>query len=161
VIVTATKSGFERNATPFADHFVRGLVMGDADSDKDGRISVAEAFVFARREVARQYETDRRLLTEHAQLDDNGDGKGSADLDGGDGSLAKAVSFTLRPSAVATDPAAAGLLAERRRLETAVAELRQRKSAMDSTAYERELERLLLSLAETNQALRALERKAP
>jgi hypothetical protein len=161
VIVTATKSGFERNATVFADHFVKGLATGDADTDKDGRISVAEAFVFARREVARQFETDRRLLTEHAQLDDNGDGKGSADLDGADGSLAKAVSFTLRPSAVAANPEAAGLLAERRRLETAVAELRQRKVGMDSTAYERELERLLLSLAETNQALRALERKTP
>lgn len=161
IVVTATKSGFERNATLFADHFVRGLAAGDADTDKDGRVSIAEAFLFARREVARQYEADRRLLTEHAQLDDNADGKGSADVDGADGALAKAVSFALERESAAADPRAAGLLAERRRLETAIGELRQRKAAMDSLAYERELERLLLSLAETNQALRALERRTP
>src|SRR3712207_7204159 len=31
----------------------------------------------SRREVAREYEEGNRLLTEHAQLDDNGDGRGS------------------------------------------------------------------------------------
>ncbi|MGE0552062.1 MAG: C13 family peptidase [Gemmatimonadales bacterium] len=159
VIVAATKTGFERNATSFADHFVKGLA-GGADTDKDGRTSVAEAFVFAKAEVARQYEAERRLLTEHAILDDDGDGAGSADLGKGtDGALARAVSFGGGASALADDPRAAPLLAERKRLETAIAELRQRKASMDSTAYERELETLLLSLARTNQALRALDAK--
>jgi hypothetical protein len=159
VIVTATKSGFERNATLFGEHFARGLGSGDADADKDGRVSIAEAFGFARREVARVFETERRLLTEHAQLDDNGDRQGSAELTGADGALARAVTFALAPDPLAADPRAASLLVERRRLERLVAELRQRKAAMDSTAYERELEQLLVKLAETNQALRALEPK--
>lgn len=161
VIVTATRSGFERNATIFGEHFVRGLAAGEADTDKDGRVSVAEAFVFARGEVARRFEAERRLLTEHAQLDDNGDGKGTQDLaaaGAADGALARAVAFALSPAAAAADPRAQPLLAERRRLERLVAELRQRKGAMDSTAYERELERLLVALAEANRALRALER---
>jgi hypothetical protein len=163
VIVTATKSGFERNAPMFGEHFVAGLAGGAADADKDGRISIAEAFVYARREVARRYQSENRLLTEHAQLDDNGDRAGSADLTAAatDGALARAVAFALAPEVVADDPRAAPLLAERRRLETAVAEHRQRKGAIDSAAYERELERLLVALAETTRALRALERKTP
>lgn len=161
VIVTATRGSFERNATMFGDHFIRGLATGLADADKDGRVSVAEAFAFARHEVARAYEAERRLLTEHAQLDDDGDGRGTQDLAAAgatDGTLARAVTFALTRDALAADPRAQPLLAERRRLERLVAELRQRKPAMDSVAYERELERLLLALAETNQALRALER---
>ena len=49
-----------------------------ADTDKDERVSLLEAFVYAKREVARAYETDTRLATEHAMLDDDGDRRGSA-----------------------------------------------------------------------------------
>jgi hypothetical protein len=158
IIVTATKSGFERNATMFGEFFVTALTTDQADADKNGRVSVAEAYLFARREVARAYQTANRLLTEHAQLDDNGDGVGAGDLPpNGDGAVARLVSFGLAREEVPSDPVVAGLVAERRRLETAIAELRGRKSAMDSTAYQRELETLLLKLAETNQAIRAAQ----
>ena len=58
VIVTATKSGFERNETLFAGTFRRAPMRRTvADADKDGRVSMLEAFVYARREVQREYET--------------------------------------------------------------------------------------------------------
>lgn len=155
VIVTATKSGFERNATSFGEWFVKGLTTDQADADKNGRVSVAEAFTYARREVVRSYQAEKRLLTEHAQLDDDGDGKASAELGAtGDGGLAKAIAFALATAPV-VDPALAPLVAERGRLEAAIATLRGRKASMDAAAYERELERLLVRLAEVNESIRA------
>ena len=69
-IVTATKSAQERNETAFGQHFVAAYTSAGADADKDERVSVLEAFEYARREAQRSYEKDRRLLTEHAVLED-------------------------------------------------------------------------------------------
>ena len=59
--------------------------------DKDGRVSMLEAFTWTRRRVAESYERDGQLLTEHAVLDDDGDGKGTDEpgQPGGDGALAR------------------------------------------------------------------------
>lgn len=160
VVITATKTGFERNATVFGEFLVKGLTTGEADADKDERISVAEAYGYARREVVRSYEAGKRLLTEHSQLDDNGDGKGVLDLGSeGDGTMARSVTFSLRREVASSNPAVAALVATRRRLEAEIAALRTRKGAMDSTSYQRDLERLLVSLAETSRAIRAAEQR--
>lgn len=145
VVITATKSAFERNETTFADHFARGLSSGAADADKDGRVTVFEAFQYARREVAKGYEARSLLLTEHAQLSDS--------------SLARTVAFGTQP--VPTDPRIAALYAERRALESQVDALRRRKSTLDSLAYQRELERLLLVIAEKTAAIRTAEGRKP
>ena len=145
VVITATKSAFERNATTFAEHFVRGLVSGDADKDKDGRISVLEAFAYARQEVARAYQSANRLQTEHPQLSDS--------------LLARTVAFGLEAEPGSSDPRVAALQAQRRQLEVQIAELRRRKPSLDSTAYARELERLLVALAEKTAAIRAAREK--
>ncbi len=150
VVITATKTGFERNATMFGDYFVKGLTSDEADADKNGQVSAAEAFQYAVREVARSYESAKRLLTEHAQLNDS---------DGG--ALARAVGFALTKDRAADDPRVAGLVTERRRLEAAIAELRGRKARTEPAAYERELEQLLVSLAETTQAIRRIQEKTP
>ena len=139
VIVTATKGPFERNESVFALPFVKGLVSGEADADKDGRISVLEAFTFAQKEVARSYENDRKLQTEHAVVSDS--------------ALARTIAFG--GAKASDDPRVIALVAERQALESQVAELRARKATMDSTAYARELERLLLVIAEKSQAIRA------
>jgi hypothetical protein len=140
IVVTATRSALERNETVFAEHFVRGLASMAADGDKDGRVSALEAFAYAKREVVRAYESGNRLLTEHAQLGDTG----------------LAASVTFGRTAAAPDPRVAGLVAERRALEARVVELRNRKTTMDSTVYERELERLLLEIATKTRAIRAV-----
>jgi hypothetical protein len=162
VIITATKSGFERNESIFGEHFVAALAGDGADADKDGRVSLLEAFTYATREVRRIYEQDNRLLTEHALLDDNGDRTGSAEpgARGGDGGVARA--FFLTGGAAATtitssDPRAVALRKEKAELESKIEALKARKDAMDAKAYEAELERLLVDLAAATRALRTLE----
>ena len=141
VIVTATRTALERNETRFATPFVRALTTGEADADKDDRVSVLEAFAYAKKEVARAYETDKRLLTEHAAISDS--------------ILARSVTFGAQRG-TPTDPRAAALVAERSELESQVAALRGKKESMSPAAYDAELERLLVLVAQKTQAIRAL-----
>lgn len=165
VIVTATKSGFERNETVFGGFFVEAYAEGGADVDKDGRVSVLEAFEYARREVARAYEKDNKLLTEHALLDDNGDGVGTREPDPtrSDGALASTLLLVdareAVAAAIADDPELAGLYREKEGLERRITALRAQKDAMDPALYEQELEALLVELALTARAIRELEEK--
>jgi hypothetical protein len=117
-----------------------------------------EAFDFARREVQRLYDSENRLLTEHAMLDDNGDGEGSAEpaLDNADGSLAR-TTFLAGGSATPTvvdDPELAALLEAKREIETSIEALRRRKDGMTTAEYERQLEALLVDLALKNREIR-------
>lgn len=159
IVVTAAKSSYERNGTLFPRYFVAALSDAGADTDKDERVSLLEAFVFAKREVARAYESGSRLLTEHAILDDDGDGKGAAEPDPRSGDGARARRFILgadasRAPAVAASPATGALADRRARLEAQVDSLRRRKDTMAADAYERELEQLLLELARVSEQLR-------
>ncbi len=128
ILVTSTKSGFERNESQFGGYFVEAY-SGGADFDKNQRVSVLEAFEYARQKVDGYYAEENLLKTEHAQLDDDGDGKGigtAADLteQGGkkDGALAgaaylmgnEAVAEGLDPDAVAADPELARLVESKR-----------------------------------------------
>ena len=164
VVATATKSATERNQTRFANYFVQAYAGDVADADKDGRVSVLEAFEYARREVARAFESENHLLTEHAQLDDNGDRKGTAapDAKSPDGALARrvflggrvgTVAAAARPAA-SSDPRVAALEKEKDVIEIRLDSLRRNKASMDSTAYEKALEGLLVQLAEKNKAIR-------
>ena len=139
IIVTATRSATERNETVFAEPFIRGLAGEAGDADKDGKTTLFEAFDYARREVARTYESGHRLQTEHARLSDS--------------VFASVVTFGAAPTAA--DPHVAALLVQRRALEGQVAGLRARKSTMAAADYDRELERLLLEIATKTQAIRA------
>jgi len=143
-IVTATKSSAERNETLFAQHFVAAFAGAGADTDKDGKTSVLEAFEYARREVARAYAADNRLLTEHAVLED-----------GADGAVARSLHLGApAPAASSADPAMARLLEQKRDVETRLAALRRRKDTMPATEYDAQLERLLVELAEKDAAIR-------
>jgi hypothetical protein len=164
IVVTATKSSFERNESQFARFFVEALDKpGVADIDKDGRVSLLEAYRYAVAETRRSYQNDERLITEHAQLDDNGDGKGTDLPDGrgpGDGLLARR--FFLDAGAVAarlaaSDPQLAKLYADKFATEDQVDALKQRKASMTEDAYYAELEPLLLSLARIARDIRRLE----
>jgi hypothetical protein len=70
-----------------------------------------------------------------------------------DSVIAARIAFGKRGSS--TNPKVAALMAERQALELQVAALRTRKSTMDAAAYETELERLLLALAEKSAAIKA------
>lgn len=139
VVITATKTAMERNQSEFLPQFAKALSSDEADADKDGRLSVLEVFRFARSEVAKSYERSGRLLTEHALVSDS----------------MFASRVRLGGQAAASDPRVAALVAERQALESQVAVLRGKKASMEAAAYEAELERLLLAIAEKTAAIKA------
>ena len=162
VVITATKSGFERNESHFAQFFIDALTKDVADTDKDGRISLLEAFTYATAETKRLYETDSRLQTEHAQLDDAGAKSGVAEPDGRTtGLLARR--FFLDGGRVASlaggasDPQLAALYKDKFALEDQINQLRGRKASMSEDAYDDALEALLVQLARKAKSIRELE----
>lgn len=163
IIVTATRSAQERNETQFARFFVEALGSEGADLDKDRRLSLLEAFQYARREVERYYETGNLLATEHAQLDDDGDGTGTAELgeDSTDGWLARGFWLGTLPTSLGAmvsdsiaDPLLRRLLQERAEMERQISELRALRGTMEEARYEAELEALLVAMALKNREIR-------
>ncbi|MGH8116771.1 MAG: hypothetical protein ACREPJ_05615, partial [Rhodanobacteraceae bacterium] len=162
VVITATKSSYERNESHFGGYFIDALTKDGADADKDGRVSLLEAFLYAQHETARFYSDDNRLQTEHAQLDDDGDKQGTGAPTGrsGDGLLARRFFFNSGSAAAtiaANDPRLPALYAQRFALTDSVNALEARKPKMGAGAYGAELERLLIALARTGHAIRAVE----
>ena len=162
VIVTAAKTAFERNESHFAQYFVEAFTKDGADVDKDGRVSLLEAFRYAVLETKRFYEKGGLLQTEHAQLADDGAKEGSGDPTGraGDGALARR--FFMDGGKVATlaagsDPRLSGLYAEEFTLQEQIDQLRSKKAQMPADAYDAALEPLLISLARKAREIRALE----
>jgi hypothetical protein len=162
-IVTATRSGAQQYSTLFGGFFVDALTSEAADTDKNKRVSMLEAFNAARRDVATAYQREGLMLTEHAMLDDSGDGKGALEpsADGADGRLASIVSLGSAADAapLPDDPRLRELYVERRSLERRVESLKLLKGGMDPARYATELEKLLTELALKTQAIRAAEGK--
>jgi hypothetical protein len=155
IIITATKSGQETNATRFAGFFIAALRAPDADTDQDGHISVLEAFVYANRLTADFYTRAGRLATEHALLDDNGDGVGREKAEAGEGLLARATYLdSLSIDEAAATAATGKLLKERTRLEGEIEQLIARKENMPEAEYEATLERLFIDLAKVNRSIK-------
>lgn len=158
VVITATSSGREYHATLFGDYFVAAFAAAGADRDKDERISLLEAFDYARREVQRSFESEKRLLTEHALLDDNGDGQGS--LDPGefqaDGALANRI-YLQQPLSLASGASneLIGMLESKQGIEQSISALKQQRESMTPANYYTELERLLVELALLAREIRA------
>lgn len=155
IIVTATRSGQETNATRFPGFFIAALNAKDADTDQDGHTSVLEAFVYANRLTADFYKQAGRLATEHAMFDDNGDGVGHEKLEAGEGLLARATYLdSLSGDEAAASVATGRLLKERTRLEGEIEQLIARKGNMAETEYEATLERLFIELAKVNRSIK-------
>jgi hypothetical protein len=158
VLITATSSGREYQAPLFAEFFIAAFENPGADRDKDERISMLEAFEYARREVRRSYEAEKRLLIEHALLDDNGDGEGS--LEAGefeaDGALAH-LTYLQQPLSAETGASSELIALQERKqsLETAIADLKRQRDSLTRDSYYDQLETLLVDLALLNRELRA------
>lgn len=82
IIIAATAADDESNETefPHALSAVARLPIDKLDRDQDQRVSVAELFEAVIAEVSRRFKQDERLPTEHAQLEDDADGRGSEDI---------------------------------------------------------------------------------
>lgn len=141
VVISATKSGTEKNATVFARYWAEALREAGADTDKNDSVSALEAFEFARKKTAQFYESNKRLATEHPQVDDQ----------------KLAASFQLlrigASAAAAADPAKRALLEKKESIEQAIDKLKFEKAAIPEAEYKKRLTALLLELARTQEAL--------
>jgi hypothetical protein len=158
VVVTATKSGFEMNFARFGEYLAETIADPHADLDKDGQVSLLEAFLTAGSRVDEYYRTHSQLATEHALLDDNGDklgtppnwfhgvratqrAKDGAALDG-----TRAHQLHLIPS-----DNERGIPVELRRkrdqLELSIAALRDQKQKLGEEEYYGRLDKLMVELA--------------
>ena len=149
-IVTATKTGGERNETRFAEFFVQALDAEEADRDRNGRVSLQEAFDFAASKVKAAYEKEGHILTEHAALDDGSQGKLA-------GTQYLAPERSRTAAAQSADPALRALLEQRDALERQVNDLRLKKDSMDPAAYDQTLEKLVTELAVKTRQIREFE----
>jgi hypothetical protein len=158
VIVSATRSGNEQNYARFGKFLAEALADPQSDLDKDGQISLLESFLSASHRTTEFYKTEGRLATEHALVDDNGDGLGTpADWfrgvlatkrarDGAAPDGARAHQFHLVRS-VAEQQLSPEVRARRDELELQLSVLREKKPKMNEEKYYQELEKLLLELA--------------
>ena len=147
-----------RFATLFGGYFIDALTSDAADVDRNRRVSVLEAFDSAKRDVARAYEKEGIMLTEHPLLDDSGDREGSPApaVEGKNGRIAAILSLgaVAADDPQTNDPKLRALYAERRELEQRVEALKLLKSNMDPAQYASELEKRLTDLALKSKEIR-------
>lgn len=166
VLISATRGQAEKYDTTFAPFFIDALANHAGDRDKNTRVSIWEAFQYARTLTEKWYSDQGRLPTEHSTLDDNGDALFSTDPDPtkDDGRLAQIayvdllkVSLPDGISAGEESETARLLMAQMLDLERSVLLLRSRKTEMLAKDYKQQLEPLLIALARTTRKLRLLQ----
>jgi len=156
IVITATDSPAQRYDTVFPEYFIRALADPSADLDKNERISIWEAFAAASAGVRRHYQQRGQLSTEHALLDDNGDGVGNeVTTPGDDGSLASRTYLdkTL-PGSLPTDEVLLKLLQRKSTLEAELEDLKIRRQFLTAAEYAKEFERLMVELAQVAHDIR-------
>lgn len=157
VVITATKSGTEKNATVFARFWVEALRDPSADTDKNETVSALEAFTYASAKTAEFYDTQKRLATEHPTLEDTGQGDGQRKPSPENGEGLKAAQFALlrigSAQVAANTPEKKALLEKRDQLEEQIDKLKYEKAAMPADDYKKQLQDLLIQLAKTQAEL--------
>jgi hypothetical protein len=156
IVITATDSVAQRFDTMFPEYFIRALTDAAADIDKNGRVSVWEAFSAASQGVRRYYTQRGQLATERALIDDDGDGVGrEAAGDGKDGSASSRLYFDPEVAGAApTDEELLRLLQKRTALQIEADELKLRRQLMTPEEYREEFERLMIALARVSRDVR-------
>jgi hypothetical protein len=155
IVMTATKSGTEKNAPVFARYWVDALRDPAADTDKNGTVSALEAFNYAQRKTAAYFEAEKLLATEHATMTDTGKASGVRDPSSANGYGALAAVFPLvRPQATVSalkgvGPEKQRLLTKKEDLEAKIDRLKYQKAVMAPEEYKQQLTSLLLDLART------------
>lgn len=142
-VITATRSGRERNATRFAEHWARALSADAADLDKNGSISAQEAFDYAARLDADSFEEEGTLATEHPEIR---------------GDTASAFEVARLGERVATTPEVEALTRRQEALQEQIADLRLRREELGDD-YLPQLQALLVELAELQEQIDAATAK--
>jgi hypothetical protein len=157
VVLTSTDAAAQQFETVFPEFFIKAFDDPAADLDRNGRVSVWEAFTYASAAVRQWFEQKGQLPTERPLLDDTGTGLGrEAQNPGADGAIAR-VTY-LEPDAVLAlpaDTAIAALMRRRAELENLLEELKARKESLPPDRYDAELEKLLVEIARISAQIRA------
>lgn len=166
VIITATKSAAEVNYARFGEYFAEAIHgKEEADLDNDDQVSLLEAFLYSADQVSGFYEKEGRLATEHAQIDDTGDGLGTRP-DAFEGVLATEVAkegatpdgelahqFILVPNAFERRLTAAQR-EKRDALEREVKALTRKRKELGDDAYYAQIEPLLIEIARIYESVK-------
>jgi hypothetical protein len=150
-IVTSTKTGGEKNEPIFAGFFAEAFKDSAADTDRNGKVSVSEAFEYAKAKVAASYQKAGTILTEHATLDDSREGKFASTL------FLESDRARTEKIANVANPELRALLESQQQLNDQVTALRLKKDVMPAAEYEQQMEKLLTELAQKGRAIRELE----
>ena len=153
IVITATKSGTEKNAPVFARYWIDALRDPAADADKNGTVSALEAFRYTERKTAGYFEAEKLLATEHALLTDTAKGNAVRDPkpDNGQGVLAAAFPVLRPHTQIASNltPEKQKLLTRKQDIEAKIDRLKYQKAALSEGEYKQQLTELLLELART------------
>jgi len=157
IVITATKTGSEKNATVFARYFAEALREPAADVDKNESVSALEAFKYAQQKTSEFFDTQKRLATEHSVIEDTGKGEGerTPSAENGEGRLAAAFPVVRlgANAAAARDPKKRELIERKEQIEQAIDKLKFDKAAIPAAEYKNKLTQLLLDLAKTQEAI--------
>jgi hypothetical protein len=152
IVVAATRSGTQKNATIFGRYFADAFTDVDADNDKNQVVSALEAFQYAQRRTVEYFEQEKRIATENAVLNDIGSGAGVRDpgSDNGQGLLASSFPMLrLGEGSEAAAPGKAGLSQRKEELELQIDRLKYERQTMSPADYRQRMNALLLMLART------------
>ncbi|MBL4581177.1 MAG: caspase family protein [Gammaproteobacteria bacterium] len=154
VVVSSTRSSSEKFDPIFSKYFIEALDNRNGDRDKNNRVSVLEAFNYAKNSVEEFYEEQGRLASEHAGLDDNGDALFSlnptrADIDGRLAEIAYIDNLVDDTAGLSAEEI--GLKGRMQDLERSVFILRGRKAEFLEEDYWQRMEELLVALARATE----------
>jgi hypothetical protein len=161
VVITATDNPAQKYETIFPEFFSQAFDAPEADLDKDGRVSIWEAFAFASGQVKQYYRQRGQLSVERPVLDDTGDGQGKDSTElGPDGAMASRTFLDGGDEAPAgAGPALSELINRRNVLEGEFDELKRRRTFMPPGDYEKQRDLLLIEIARVSRLIRAEQRK--
>lgn len=150
VVVSSTRSSSEKFDPVFSNYFIEALDNRNGDRDKNNRVSILEAFNYAKNSVEEFYEEQGRLASEHAGLDDNGDALFSlnptmAEIDGRLAEIAYIDNLVDDTAGLSAE--AIHLKSRMQDMERSVFILRGRKAEFLEDDYWRQMEALLVGLA--------------
>lgn len=153
IVITATKTGGERNETEFGQYFTGAFADEAADRDRNGHVSMLEAFDYAKAKVADAFKQKGLILTEHAAIDDGAEGRIASGVYLGTGRADAALTADL------ADPAIKALVDERDAIQHQIEALQLQKPSMDAAKYDAAMEKLLTDLALKTKAIRDRQAK--
>lgn len=156
VVITATNSTAQRFDTVFPGAFIDALTAETADADKNGRVSLFEAYQHAVRLVEQHYEQAGTINTEKAVFDDTGEGVARNAVVAGEapGTVASVTYLDAPKAATSSDPEMQRLLQRQQALTQQLDDLRRRRPTMSAEEYDAAYEKLIVELATVSAEIR-------